>query len=103
MRHPFPNILLAILLYSCTSASDYLQKANVAIEKEDSAIIVYSQLISFDPNNTLALYNVGLCKYRQEKFEEAINYFNKALITKGYNPEDTSKSQFTMEYTQFGK
>jgi len=139
MRHPFTNILLAILLYSCNSTSDYLQKANAAIEKEnyreainfldkaltkkkylkeaytekahcytklnkdDSAIIVYSQLISFDPNNNLALYNIGLCMYRQEKFDEAINYFKRVLIIKGYNPDDTSKSQFTMEYTEFGK
>ena len=35
MRHLFPNILLAIFLYSCTSANDYLQKADVAIEKEN--------------------------------------------------------------------
>lgn len=139
MRLLFRNIFLTILLYSCTTASDYLQKANTAIEKEnyreaikfldkaltkkkylkeaytekahcftklnkdDSAVIVYSQLIVFDPNNTLALYNIGLCKYRQEKFDEAITYFNNALIRKGYNPDDTTKSQFTLEYTQFGK
>jgi tetratricopeptide (TPR) repeat protein len=139
MNYSFPTIILVILLYSCTSANDYLQKANIAIEKknyreaidllnkalgkenhfreaytekahcyaelnmDDSAIIVYKQLIAFNQNNTLALYNIGLCKYRQEKFDEAISYFNNAMITKGYNPDDTSGSQFIMEYSPFIK
>jgi tetratricopeptide (TPR) repeat protein len=139
MRHSFPYILLSILFYSCTSASDYLQEANIAIEKgdyrkainlldkalskknylkeaytekahcytklnlKDSAIIVYNQLIVFDPTNTLALYNIGLCKYQQEKFDEAISYFDNAMTTEGYNPNDSSRSRFVLEYTQFGK
>ncbi len=139
MRLHLSIIVFAIFLYSCTSPSEYLEKADVAIEKgeyrealnlinkalskkkylgeaysekahcytklnkDDSAIIVYDQLLAFNPNNTLAYYNIGLCKYRQEKFDEAIDYFNDAMKTKGYNPNDTSKSQFIMEYTQGGK
>lgn len=73
------------------------------LNKDDSAVIVYTQLISLLPDNTLALYNMGLCKYRQKSFDEAISYFNKAMITKGYNPEDTSKSLFIMEFTPAGR
>ncbi|TMI62011.1 MAG: tetratricopeptide repeat protein [Bacteroidetes bacterium] len=86
-------------------AEAYSEKAHcyTKLNKDDSAIIVYEQLLVFDPNNTLAFYNLGLCKYRQEKFDEAIDYFNDAMKTKGYNPNDTSKSQLIMEYTQGGK
>lgn len=139
MKTHLSIIFLALLCYSCTSSSGYLQKANIAIEKgeyreainllnkalskkkylgeaysekahcytklnnDDSAIIVYDQLLAIDPNNTLAFYNIGLCKYRQEKFDEAIDYLNNAMKTKGYNSNDTAKSQFIMEYTPAGK
>jgi len=73
------------------------------INKDDSAIIVYNRLLSFSPKNTLALYNIGLCKYRQEKFDKATQSFIDALKTKGYDPEDTSKLKMYIEYTPFGK
>jgi tetratricopeptide (TPR) repeat protein len=67
------------------------------LDNDDSAIIVYKQLLSFHPKNTLALYNLGLCKYRLEKYEEAIESFNLAMISKGYNPEDTTRFQYIFE------
>jgi hypothetical protein len=131
--------LIAMLILSCSSANDYLQKADIAINKrdyrkaigllnnalakkkymseayteigycytmlnkDDSALIVYGQLISFSPKNTLALFNSGNCKYRQGKFEEAINFFNSAMVTKGFNPNDSSTGQYVLEYTPAGK
>ena len=48
-------------------------------------------MLSFDPKNTTAFYYIGLCKYKQNQFDDAIEYYNKALITKGdSNPTDTS-------------
>lgn len=129
---------LIFLLCACTTASDYVKKANLAIEKkqyqeaiglldkalakdpkckeaytekahcytelklDDSAIVSYSRLITFDPNNTLALYNLGLCKYRQSKFDEAIDFFKRGFLSKGYNPDDTSAFQYTFELNDFG-
>src|SRR5690349_11154653 len=131
--------LILLLLCSCNSASDYLRKADNAIDrknyrgaiallnkaiakdkyfteaytekgycysalnKDDSALLTYGQVISFLPENTLALFNSGICKYRQNKFEEAIGFYNRAMITKGYNPNDSSKEQFIIEYTPEGK
>ncbi len=82
----------------------YTDKAHcyTMLDKDDSAIIVYNQLISYQPDNTLALYNSGLCKYRQEQFDEAISYFDNAMTTKGFNPHDSSKSQLIFEYTPEG-
>lgn len=73
------------------------------LKRHDSAIIVYDQLLSFHSNNTWALFNVGLCKYDLEKFDEAINYFDRAMASKGYDPNDSSKFKLTFELTPLGK
>lgn len=69
---------------------------------DDSAIIVYSSVLNFIPDNTLALYNIGYCKLRQEKPAEAVAYFKRSLRSKGYDPDDTTK-QFIVNYTDLGK
>jgi len=84
----------------------YTEKAYCysSLDNDDSAIIVYNELLAFNPNNTLALHNSGLCSRRLQKFDQAIDYFNRALISKGYNPDDSVKSQiYTEEYTPAGK
>jgi len=73
------------------------------INQGDSAINNYKTLLAFAPDNTTALYYTGLCKYRQNKFEEAIENYNKALITKGVaNPSDTSNFQLVMDLNKDG-
>lgn len=57
----------------------------------NSAILDYKALLKVDPKNTAAFYNIGTCKYDLNYFEEAVEYYNKALATKGYSIEsDTS-------------
>jgi tetratricopeptide (TPR) repeat protein len=59
-------------------------------------------LLSFDPSNTTAFYYIGLCKYKQNKFDEAIEFYNKALMTKGVsNPLDTS-IQIVIDFNKNG-
>src|SRR6266542_2100216 len=73
------------------------------IQQDSLAINDYKKLLSFDPNNATAFYYIGLCKYRQNKFEEAIEYYNKALITKGIsNPSDTSSPQLVLDLNKNG-
>jgi len=73
------------------------------LNQEDTAIKVYEYLLSFDPNNTTAFYYIGLCKYKQNKFQEAIEFYNKALITKGVsNPSDTSSPQIVLDLNKNG-
>ncbi len=56
----------------------------------NQAINDYETLLSLDTNNTTAYYYIGLCKYEQKKYSESIDYYNRALITKGIsNPTDT--------------
>ncbi len=92
----------AILLYDKALAKDpqlkdaYIQKGFCYeyLGQEDKAVATYQQLLSFDPGNTLALYSIGLCKYARNKFPEALEYYNRALLSKGIDPADTSKIQF---------
>jgi len=73
------------------------------IQEDSLAINDYEKLLRFDANNTIALYYLGLCKYRHNKFEQAIDFYNKALVTKGVsNPSDTSRTQFVVDFNQNG-
>jgi tetratricopeptide (TPR) repeat protein len=64
------------------------------LNQPDSALKVYTKLLRLYPDNTAAYYYSGICKYRQEKFGEAVAFFNKALDTKGgFNSADTTSIQ----------
>ena len=47
------------------------------------AIKNFEKALSVNQNNTLALYDLGSCKYSIGEYNEAINYYNKALESKG--------------------
>ena len=73
------------------------------IKQNDKAIKDYNSLLSFDSNNTTAFYYIGLCKYKQAKFDEAIAFYNKALITKGVsNPSDNSSAEIIIDFNRKG-
>jgi|GEM_PF-561915 tetratricopeptide (TPR) repeat protein len=63
----------------------YIQKGLcfAALNLTDSAIRVFNQLQDFFPENTASHYYAGLCHYRQKKYPEAIDCFNRALECKG--------------------
>lgn len=64
------------------------------MNQHDSAIHAYSELLKLYPENTAANYYSGVSKYRQQKFNEAIFYYDKALDTKGgFNAADTNSIQ----------
>ena len=68
------------------------------ILQDSLAINDYKKLLSFDPKNTAAFYYMGICRYRQNKFEEAIECYNNALITKGISIlADTSSPRIVIE------
>jgi len=73
------------------------------LDRDDSALLAYKHVISLLLNNTLALFNSGNCKYRQGKYEDAIDFYNKALIAKGYNTEDSTTGRLVVELTPEGK
>jgi len=69
-----------------------------------SAILDYKALLKIDLKNTAALYNIGTCKYDLNLFQEAVEYYNKALQTKGYSVDsDTSgKPNITIVWNKNG-
>ena len=81
----------------------YIQRglAHECINQTEKAINDYNTLLSFDPKNTMAYYSIGLCKYSQEKFKEAIDCYNKALVTKGVkDPSDNSNPQIIINWNK---
>jgi tetratricopeptide (TPR) repeat protein len=64
------------------------------LNQHDAAIHVYTKLLNLYPDNTAAYYYSGICKYKQEKFNEAIAFFNRAIDSKGgFNSADTTSIQ----------
>ncbi len=74
----------------------YIQKGicHTNLNQCDSALSVYSRLLNLYPDNTAAYYYSGICKYSQKKFKEAIQFFDKAIDSKGgFNISDTTSIQ----------
>lgn len=43
----------------------------------------FKQVLSFDPDNTLALYYIGYVYGEQQEHKKAVEYLNKAMVTEG--------------------
>jgi tetratricopeptide (TPR) repeat protein len=71
------------------------------IQMDSLAINDYRKLLSFDPDNTTAFYYIGLCEFRHNKFKDAIDFYNKALMSKGINPTDSS-AQLVVDWNKGG-
>jgi tetratricopeptide (TPR) repeat protein len=64
------------------------------INQHDSALKAYNELLKLYPDNTAANYYSGVSKYRQQKFAEAIPYYDRALESKGgFHASDTNSIQ----------
>ncbi|MEQ9405820.1 MAG: hypothetical protein RIM99_19670 [Cyclobacteriaceae bacterium] len=64
------------------SVSFYLQYGNAYINAEefDKAIGIYNEGLESFPFNHSLTYNIGFAKSRQEKYEEAMRYFQEVLM-----------------------
>jgi tetratricopeptide (TPR) repeat protein len=64
------------------------------LNQHDSAVKVYNKLLNLFPDNTAANYYSGVSKYRQQKYSEAIFYYNRAIDSKGgFHVTDTNSIQ----------
>jgi tetratricopeptide (TPR) repeat protein len=43
-----------------------------------------------------------LCLYEQVKYDKAVDWYNRALISKGYNIDDSDKAQILLDYNKEG-
>jgi tetratricopeptide (TPR) repeat protein len=74
----------------------YIQMGNCYeyLNDHDSALRVYNELLKLYPDNTAANYYSGVSKYRQQKYAEAIPYYDRALDSKGgFHSSDTNSIQ----------
>jgi tetratricopeptide (TPR) repeat protein len=64
------------------------------LNQHDSALKVYNELLKLFPDNTAANYYSGVSKYSQQKYSEAIPYYDRALDSKGgFHASDTNSIQ----------
>ncbi|HEX3768268.1 MAG TPA: tetratricopeptide repeat protein [Puia sp.] len=64
------------------------------LNQHDSALKSYNALLKIFPENTAANYYAGISKYRQQKYAEAIPYYDRALDSKGgFHASDTNSIQ----------
>jgi tetratricopeptide (TPR) repeat protein len=64
------------------------------LNQHDSALNVFNQLLKLYPENTAANYYSGVSKYRQQKFKEAVLFYDRALDSKGgFHASDTNSIQ----------
>ena len=91
--HKNPNLLRA-----------YLAEGDCYNELKlyDSAILSFQQVIKIDRKNTISYYNIAGCKADQKKYDEAIDWYNRAFISKGYDPYDFTKRQTVLELSKEG-
>jgi tetratricopeptide (TPR) repeat protein len=92
----------AIIKYSMAiQANQYLKDSYIQmgicyeyLNQHDSALKAYNALLKIFPENTAANYYSGVSKYKQQKFSEAIPYFDRALDSKGgFHASDTNSIQ----------
>lgn len=79
---------------------------NMNLSKNKEAITDFEKAVALDPDNTLALYNIGCCKYNLKDYAGSVQYYNKALDTKGGprvtldrapSPLEDSKSRYDVK------
>ena len=64
------------------------------LNQHDSALKAYHALLKIFPDNTAANYYSGISKYKQQKYAEAIPYYDRALDSKGgFHAADTNSIQ----------
>jgi tetratricopeptide (TPR) repeat protein len=96
------NYKAAIIKYSMAiEANQYLKDSYIQmgicyeyLNQQDSALKSYNALLKIFPDNTAANYYSGASKYKQQKYTEAIPYYDRALDSKGgFHSSDTNSIQ----------
>lgn len=65
----------------------------IEIEQETAAIEDFQNILLIDPDNTLALFNLGTCYYNLSRYPESVHYFTEALATDGSKSNNILKAE----------
>jgi tetratricopeptide (TPR) repeat protein len=96
------NYTSAILNYKMAiQKNQYLKDSYIQMgicyeymNQHDSALLAYQGLLKLYPDNTAANYYSGTSKFRQQKYAEAIPFYDRALESKGgFHTSDTGSIQ----------
>ncbi len=73
------------------------------ISHTNEAYKYFETLSLYDPENTLALLNLGNFHFKAGNYSEAVNYYNKALNSKNFNQNVGEKENYLMISNNLGQ
>ncbi|HSI67646.1 MAG TPA: tetratricopeptide repeat protein, partial [Planococcus sp. (in: firmicutes)] len=71
------------LVFNLVHYGTYLKKADQKVDQV--AIPNLKRALSYDPHNPIAAYRLGFIYYRNGNFINAVNYFQKAILSERFN------------------
>ncbi|MBT2571780.1 tetratricopeptide repeat protein [Planococcus sp. ISL-110] len=71
------------LVFNLVHYGTYLKKADQKVDQV--AIPNLKRALSYDPHNPIAAYRLGFIYYRSGNFINAVNYFQKAILSERFN------------------
>ena len=78
----FNIILILFISVNSFSAEKLFEKADslFQLNKTDSAILLYQEILDKDMESVELYYNIGICYFQIEKFKKSKLYFQKSLV-----------------------
>ena len=76
------TILILFISVNSFSGEKLFEKADslFQLNKTDSAILLYQEIIDNDMESAELYYNIGICYFQKEKFKKSKFYFQKSLV-----------------------
>ena len=78
------TILILFISVNSFSGEKLFEKADslFQLNKTDSAILLYQEIIDNNMESAELYYNIGICYFQKEKFKKSKFYFQKSLVLK---------------------
>ena len=76
------TILILFISVNSFSGEKLFEKADslFQLNKTDSAILLYQEILDKDMESPELYYNIGICYFQKEKFKKSKFYFQKSLV-----------------------
>lgn len=70
---------------------------HIELDRWDKAIMDYQAILKIEPQNTLALYSLGISHGRMEGYKEAISLLNRAMTSPGAKEYGQKAGEYYLE------
>ncbi len=72
---------------------------NAALGRWDEVVAIYDEILEIHPNNTLAMYRLGMIFYEQKKYDKALPLFQKVVELYPFDYEGLLMLAWTYYFT----